>query len=157
MISLSTERVIFDGVTTLLQIRHANESDAPVVLDWRNDPLAVEMSFPACCHDTPAQRFSDNLSDDKSTILIGICDEQRIGVLVFSRRWGLCRCFNQLNPIFEGGLAKYYYDKLWQVISNTSTQTLFARIKNSNHVSMRILKAVILLRCLPILFLMFSV
>ena len=85
MISLSTEKVIFDGAATLLQIRHANESDALVVLDWRNDRLAVEMSFQQhpVARDTHERWFSANLTDDKNTILIGICNEQPIGVCRF--------------------------------------------------------------------------
>ena len=146
MISLSTERVIFDGAATLLQIRHANESDALVVLDWRNDPLAVEMSFQqhTVARDTHERWFSDNLTDDKSTILIGICDEQRIGVCRFlvNEDGGYADVSINLNPIFRGkGLGKVLLRQAIKVFTKTSAQTLFARIKNSNHVSMRIFES----------------
>ena len=146
MISLSTEKVIFDGAATLLQIRHANQSDALVVLDWRNDRLAVEMSFQqhTITRDTHERWFSDNLTDDKSTTLIGICDEQRIGVCRFlvNEDGGYADVSINLNPIFRGkGLAKVLLRQAIKVFTNTSAQTLFARIKNSNHVSMRIFES----------------
>ena len=129
MISLSTEKVIFDGAATLLQIRHANQSDALVVLDWRNDRLAVEMSFQqhTITRDTHERWFSDNLTDDKSTTLIGICDEQRIGVCRFlvNEDGGYADVSINLNPIFRESFFVFLKKKLGERRVETKTDKHF--------------------------------
>ena len=144
--SLSSETVVVDGFSTLLHVRQANKNDACVVLEWRNDPLAVEMSFQQHTVQRGAHErwFLDNLNDGKSTILIGIFNEQPIGVCRFlvNEDGEYADVSINMNPNFRGkGLGKALLRQSIDAFSKSSSQALFARIKNSNRVSMRIFES----------------
>ena len=138
--SLICTKIVLDGTDIMLSLRHAIEDDVIDIFNWRNDPLALKMSLrqDAISFDAHKKWFDYTLADKKVVMLIGVCNEERIGVCRFSTsdNWDYTDVSININPAYRGkGLGTIFLGQAISVYSQTHTQKLFARIKNSNQAS----------------------
>ena len=141
--SLIFKKIMIDGTDIMLSLRHAIEDDAIDIFNWRNDPFALKMTLrqDAISFDVHKKWFDDTLVDKKVVMLIGVCNEERMGVCRFSTSddWDYADVSININPAYRGkGLGTIFLGQAITVYLQTHTQKLFARIKNSNQASIRI-------------------
>lgn len=134
------KKIVLDGAEAALSIRYATEDDVLDVFNWRNDPLALEMTLrqDAVSFDAHKQWFKDILFDEKVAMMIGSVNEERIGVCRFSMSndGEYADVSINMNPVHRGkGLGEILLGQSITLYSQTHTQKLFARIKNSNQAS----------------------
>ena len=138
--SLICKKIVLDGTDIMLSLRHAIEDDVFDIFNWRNDPLALKMTLrqDVISFEAHKQWFADILLDEKVVMLIGVCNEERIGVCRFSASddRDYADVSININPAYRGkGLGTIFLEQAITVYSQTHTQKLFARIKNSNQAS----------------------
>lgn len=137
---LICKKIVLDGVDSMLSLRHATKGDVLDIFKWRNDPLALEMTLrqDVVSFDAHKQWFKNILFDEKVVMLIGLANEERIGVCRFSMSndGDYADVSINMNPVYRGkGLGQIFLAQSMTVYSQTHTQKLFARIKNSNQAS----------------------
>lgn len=137
------KKIVPDGADAKLSVRYANEDDVLDIFNWRNDPLALEMTLrqDVVSLDAHKQWFKDILVDDRVVMLIGLANEERIGVCRFSMSndGDYADLSINMNPFYRGkGLGQIFLEQAITVYTRTHTQKLFARIKNSNQASISI-------------------
>ena len=77
-----------------------------IFLNGGNDPLALKMTLrqDVISFDAHKQWFDDILFDEKVVMLIGVCNEERIGVCRFSISddWDYADVSININPVYRG-------------------------------------------------------
>ena len=126
------KKIVLDGADAMLSMRYANEDDVLDIFNWRNDPLALEMTLrqDVVSLDAHKQWFKEILVDERVVMLIGLANEERVGVCRFSMSndGDYADLSINMNPVHRGkGLGKILGQSI--ALFAYSHVKLFARIK----------------------------
>lgn len=125
-----------------MNIRLATIEDARDILDWRNDPLTMKMSFSD--GEIKLKEHTDwldsMLQNDDVLLFITEIDDTKAAMTRFDRNKNSLEVSININPKFRGnGLASPILDQSIKTMQQYwGTQTLSAKIKNENYASIKL-------------------
>ena len=125
-------------VSVMIHVRRATIEDAETILEWRNDPLAIEMSKTrkAVSLAEHLDWFARAIASPSHHIIIALENERPLGVVRFSRQEAEWLVSINLAPAERGrSLAARILKKS---IAAAGVTQLAAEIKNTNVASIRL-------------------
>ena len=121
-------------------IRYAEQEDAKIIFDWRNDRLSRSMMIqnqPISWHDH-LNWFKNTLKLEKSHILIGYYEDNKelVGMVRFDIREKKANISINLNPYWRGKkVSSVLLDLSIKKFTKMKKIILQAKIKKENHLS----------------------
>lgn len=124
-------------------LRKAQFEDSKDILEWRNDPLSRLMSLDeSAISDLDHEKwFSQSLKDPDRILLLGVLDDQKVGICRFDLKPNRLEAeiSINLNPLMRGKkLASLFLSLAIQSFRKDYNAKLIARIKNENLASQKI-------------------